>query len=478
MLLQRMRGFGIGLLCAAALIWVTGIALAEQTGEGGQSPQAEPVAQTQQAAPVLVAQVQQAQAQRTAQPQQNAVQAPALLQDPLTIAINQRLTDALRERDAIIRNLLERVQELEWRVNGGFTTSPKEMIAGKAGGTVQPVSSSGSEPAVRVGAAASVTSVVTTSTYDAEERQATQALDQALIVRGGLLLPSGTMEIDNTTTYFNSTQDRININGFAILPVLVVGDIASQRVRKDLLLPTFTTRLGLPYRLQFESYIPYGYEVLRTVDANNVQTSQSTFGLGDVAFGLSRQLVFEHNRWPDMLANVRVKTTTGVDSFNLSSSQTALGTGFYAVQGNLTAAKANDPVVFFGNLSYTANLNGTHSIPSTDSNGQPITIPGHFEPGDSIGFQLGSILALNPETSMTIGWDQRFTRATSLNGQTIPASYLAEGSLRLGASYLYAPGRTIDLSFGVGLTPDTPNLQFSVGFPFRRALWKPKGRAY
>jgi hypothetical protein len=328
--------------------------------------------------------------------------------------------------------------------------------------------------ATRVGATASVTSVVTNAGYDAEERQASQALDQALIVRGGLLLPQGMLEVDNSTSFFNSTSDRININGFAILPVLVVGDIASQRIRKNLLLPTFTTRLGLPGRFQFESYIPYGYENFSTVDANNVQTSQSTFGLGDIAFGLSRQLVYEHTKCPDLLANVRFKTTTGVDSFNLTSSQTALGTGFYAVQGNLTAAKSNDPVVFFGNLSYTANLNGTHSVQSTDAQGQPITVPGHFQPGDAIGFQLGSILALNPETSMTIGWDQRFTRATSLNNVQIPASNLIEGSLRLGVSYLYAQGRMIDLSFGVGLTPDTPNLQFSVGIPFRKSLWKPK----
>ena len=92
---------------------------------------------------------------------------------------------------------------------------------------------------------------------------------------------------------------------------------------------------------------------------------------------------------------------------------------------------------------------------------------GHFNPGDAVGFQLGSILALNPEVSMTMGWDQRFTRSTTLNGDDIPASYLVEGTLRLGTSYVYARGRTMDLSFGVGLTPDTPNLQFSVGVPFR-----------
>ena len=458
MLLQRIRRNSAGLIIAALI--GSNIALAEHPGEEPQAQQT-----TQQ-----VAQAQPPAQQQRPQAQPAAAQAPVLLQDSINVAINQQLQNALRERDAIIRNLLERVQELEWRVNGGFTTSPKDMLA------TAPASNPAA--AVRVGATSSVTSVVTNSGYDAEERQASQALDQALIVRGGLLLPPGTIEIDNATSYFNSTNDRINIDGFAILPVLVVGDIASQRVRKDLLLPTFTARLGLPGRLQFETYIPYGYELFRTVDANNVQTSQSTFGLGDIAFGVSRQLVFEHNRWPDLLANVRFKTTTGVDSFNLSSSQTALGTGFYAVQGNLTAAKANDPVVFFGNLSYTANLNGTHTIQSTDAQGQPVSIPGHFEPGDAIGFQLGSILALNPETSMTIGWDQRFTRATTLNGQTIPASYLVEGTLRLGASYLYAPGRTVDLSFGVGLTPDTPNLQFSVGFPLRRSLWTPKGKVH
>ena len=75
---------------------------------------------------------------------------------------------------------------------------------------------------------------------------------------------------------------------------------------------------------------------------------------------------------------------------------------------------------------------------------------------------------------MTVGWDQRFTRSTQLNGVDIPASYLVEGTLRLGTSYVYAPGKIVDLSFGVGLTPDTPNLQFSVGVPFRTTLWGPR----
>src|SRR5271168_1179374 len=294
-----------------------------------------------------------------------------------------KLQEALRERDAIIRNLLERMNELEWRVNGGYTTPARADDRP----TLPAASSS------RV-----INSVVATSTYDNTERQATEALDQALIVRGGLLLPSGTLEIDNTTSYFSASSDHVSINGFALLPVLVVGDITSQRVQADYLLPSLTVRLGLPHKLQMDVLVPYGYEMIRTVDATNTQTTTSNFGLGDISGGIYRTLTTEHGRVPDMLANVRFKSTTGRDSFSLTSSEIALGTGFNSIQGNWTVAKSSDAVVFFGNLSYTANLAANHTIPSSDPSAPPgSTMIGHFTPGNAVGFQLGSILALNPD---------------------------------------------------------------------------------
>ena len=396
---------------------------------------------------------------------QTAPGAKAAAQAPSRDAVDAKLQEALRERDAIIRNLLERVDELEWRVNGGFTSAAKL--------DERPVITAAANSRI-INSLTSTNTVVSTATYDATERQATEALDQALIVRGGLLLPSGTLEIDNTTSYFSASSDHVTINGFALLPVLVVGDIASQRTRQDYLLPNMTARLGLPHKFQMDVNIPYGYELIRSVDATNAETSKSNFGLGDISAGVSRQLTTEHGKLPDMLANVRFKSTTGQDSFSLTSSEVALGTGFNAIQGNLTMAKSSDPVVFFGNLGYTYNMPANHTISANDPTNPGTTTIGHFNPGGAVEFQIGSILALNPELSMTVGWDQRFTRATQLNGVDIPASYLVEGTLRLGTSYMYAPGKLVDLSFGVGLTPDTPNLQFSVGVPFRTSLWGPK----
>src|ERR1700744_5564502 len=92
--------------------------------------------------------------------------------------VDAKIQQALRERDAIIRNLLERVQELGTRLK-----------AGSAG-----LTGDGPVPAAFAAAPAPISSLAATvnnATYDDTERHASAALDQALLVRGGLLLPAG-----------------------------------------------------------------------------------------------------------------------------------------------------------------------------------------------------------------------------------------------------------------------------------------------
>jgi Putative MetA-pathway of phenol degradation len=370
----------------------------------------------------------------------------------------QQMQQELRERDAIIRNLLTRVQELERRVG-------LAQMGARAPDSVNAILPNSATP----------TSIPNNDGYNEEDRKARAALDQALIQRGGLLLPSGTFEVDTSLSYYNASNDAISIEGFSILPVLVVGDIVSDRVRREVALSAITTRMGLPWNLQLDVRTPYGYEVVRTVTADSRETTQRSNGLGDVQVSLSRQLTREHGNMPDLLANVTFKTKTGKDPFSLGNNEIALGTGFYGAQGRITAVKASDPMVFFGSLSYAYNFAAGKLIPDPTNPGQKILA--HFEPGDTAGFQLGSIMAVNPETSISVGWDQSFTRGTTVNGAKIPGSYLVGGSLRLGTSYVYAPGKNVDLNFGIGLTRDVPNLQFTIGFPLRFTLWKPKPSA-
>ena len=367
----------------------------------------------------------------------------------------QQLQQALRERDAIIRNLLERVSELEKKMNMAppLVTRPAESVS-----AVLPSNSAAMATPDQEG-------------YNEEDRKARAVLDRALIQRGGLLLPSGTLELETSASYYDASSDAISIEGFSILPVLVVGNIVSDRVRRQVALSTLTARMGLPWNFQLDVRTPYGYELVRDVTADSRETSQRAKGLGDVQVSLSHQLAREHGGLPDLLATASFKTKTGKDPFGLGNNEIALGTGFYGAQGRITAVKSSDPMVFFGSLSYAYNVPAGKMIPDPNNAAQQILA--HFEPGDTSGFQLGSIMAVNPETSLTVAWDQSFTRGTNVNGVRIPGSYLVGGTLRLGGSYIYSPGKIIDLSLGVGLTRDVPNIQFTVGMPLRFALWKP-----
>ena len=402
-------------------------------------------------------------ASTTAAPPDAAAQAehPTQLKSAQQDVVDAKIQQALRERDAIIRNLLERVQELETRLN-----------AGNSG-----LTGHGPVPAAVAASPAPISSLATTvnnATYDDTERHASAALDRALLVRGGLLLPAGMLEVDDAASYFSLSSDHVTVNGFALFPILVVGDITSERLRRDILINSVTARVGLTKRAQLDFMVPYGFVLNRTVDATGKQTTQSQFGLGDMIGGISYQFLDEHGNVPDLLGSIHFKSTTGVTSYNLESAQTSLGTGFNGLTAAVTAAKTNDPLVFFGSLNYTYNQPAHHTVPLSDPTDPSVTSEvAYIRPGDSFGFQLGSVLSINPETSMTIGWDQLFTTQSKLAGQPLPASYLVEGSLRIGTSYMFAPGRLLDVTMGVGLTPDTPNLQFSVSFPFRRTLWKP-----
>jgi hypothetical protein len=83
---------------------------------------------------------------------------------------------------------------------------------------------------------------------------------------------------------------------------------------------------------------------------------------------------------------------------------------------------------------------------------------------------MGMALGLNPEASISLGWDQRLTRRTTLDGVPLAGTFLTEANLRIGTSYVYAPARTVELGLGIGLTRDAPDFYLSASFPFRLSL--------
>ncbi len=293
---------------------------------------------------------------------------------------------------------------------------------------------------------------------DEAEEVARAALERTLIQRGGLLLPRWTLEVEPSVSYFHASADAINIDAVTILPFLAVGEIVSDRLRRDILQPTLTVRLGLPWGFQTDARVPYRYELERRVRADNLETRRESLALGDAEVALSYQLLREWRWIPDLLVSFRWKTTTGRSPFEVGPNDLPSGTGFNSIQGTLTAVKVRDPIVLFWGFSYTATLRDTKPIQGVER---------HVDPGDTWGGNVGLALALNLETSLNFSVEQRFTRRTLVDGQGIPGSFQEVGVFRVGASYTPASRVSVDVGVGIGLTRDAPDVQITLAIPIR-----------
>ena len=280
------------------------------------------------------------------------------------------------------------------------------------------------------------------------------AFQRALIDRGGLLLPPRTLEIDPALRYLNSSSERVVIDGFAILPVLVVGDIVSERVRRDFLELSATVRYGLPYDMQIDLRAPYSYQRQDVIAAGASETSASLSALGDLELALSKQLRRGGDAGLDILGSLRWKTATGGSPLRATNNRLASGTGYDSLAAFFTAVKVVDPAVLFGGASYAY-----HFAAASDA--------GRFEPGDSYGFNLGMAVALNLNTSLSFAYEQQFVRHSTLSDASIAGSDLSTGVFNVGASIGLSDARTLSISIGIGVTEDSPDVLLNFSMPFR-----------
>ena len=363
-------------------------------------------------------------------------------------AAGQESTEAelnrlVAEQQALIRELSDRIAVLEARVGS------------LEGDAIDAVPVAVAEPPVVVAAAAAEAPELSEAERREQERLVRAAFQQTLIERGGLLLPKGAIDLEPSAGYLISSSENIVIDGFTIYPVLVVGDIVSERVQREFVQVAATARFGLPWRSQIDVRLPFSYHQQRRHSADNDERRVSGSGFGDVDIGFSRQITNGNVVWPDLLASLRYKTTTGDDPFRVDPEQViATGAGFDSVNLALTGVKVVDPVVYFGSVSYSRNFE--------------IDAPfGRYDPGDSTGFSLGMALALNLNSSLSFAYDQQRTKRGHVNDVGIPGSYLTTGMFSIGATFAVGDSFTTDLTLSVGTTEDSPDVQLDIAFPLR-----------
>ncbi len=366
------------------------------------------------------------------------------------LASQQReLEDEVRRLESQKRALQETKRQLETikaRLVGGTEPAARTEVAQTEGGARQPV---GRAP---------------DPTRDSKPPAIAPIFEQP-----GVLTPRGSFILEPSVQYSYSSNNRVALVGFTVIPAIVIGLIDVRSVNRSTMIGALTGRYGVTNRFEVEAKIPYVYRSDSTVTrpwatptyADSVFDSSGK-GLGDVEFAARYQLNEGGGDQPYFIGGLRVKTHTGKDPFEVEIDPTTnlaktlpTGSGFYGIQPSVTAIFPSDPAVFFGSVSYLWNVK------------RNVEHYGSVDPGDALGFNFGMGLALNEKSSFSLGYDHSIVGKDKIDGVAAPQSQTRQlGSLLVGYSYRLNSKSSVNLSLGVGVTSEAPNMQLTLRMPF------------
>lgn len=300
----------------------------------------------------------------------------------------------------------------------------------------------------------------------------------------GVLTPRGKMVVETGLQYGYSSSNRVSIVGYTIIPALTIGLIDVREVKRNTFTGTLTGRWGLTNRLELEAKLPYVYrsddQLARPLNlgAGRDELFSSTGkGIGDVEVTGRYQFNDGGIDKPYYIGTLRFKSRTGKDPFEVLTDTTAApelitnrietelptGSGFYTLQPGVTVLYPTDPAVFFGSLSYQYNFKRSGVTMNTTQG--PVTL-GDIEPGGVFGFNFGMGLALNEKSSFSIGYDHSSVGKTKINSEIAINSVRTQlGTLLIGYSQRLSNSTSLNLSVGVGVTRDTPDVTLGLRLP-------------
>jgi hypothetical protein len=321
----------------------------------------------------------------------------------------------------------------------------------------------------------------TTVGEEKEEQRRFQAERAILERQGGVLVPAGQLVVEPSFQYAYDSARSLNLEGASFENVIFIGRFNVQRVTRDVFEPSLLMRYGLQRRVQLELTVPY---LFRTDEFdNNIASTQQGVertdslhnnGFGDIQLGLFTQLLYQRSWWPDVVLNLQASFPTGDNPFELSANQVPLGSGTYGFSGGFSVVRTLDPVVLFGGIRYTYDLE--HDF------GSPF---GKIQYGGNIEYNAGMALALNERLALTMTLQSNIQGKTrcdssdpSLNGlcmggKKLQGTNFNSAQVFLGGSYRVTRLTTVNAAVGIGLTDDSPDytINFSVPIRFPETFW-------
>ncbi len=297
----------------------------------------------------------------------------------------------------------------------------------------------------------------------------------------GILTSKGTFVLEPSISYAHTSSRIVAIEGFTVIPALVVGLINVSEIQRDILNYSLSLRYGVTNRMEIGFKVPYIQieESIRERAAFkgtpvDVINDSKGDGLGDIEMSLNYQLNDGLNGFPYFVSNFRVKSKTGISPFEIkkrqlkSSDDTVVGTiyeeqptgsGFWSIQGGLTSMYPSDPAVLYGSASYTWNIK--------EDKGPEYGYT--IDPGDLVEFGFGIGFSVNERTSFSLGYNHIVLFDTTTEAQQSATEAVFDrvhsGSLLLGVSQSTGKESSLNLSLSVGVTEAAPDMQLTLRTP-------------
>lgn len=186
--------------------------------------------------------------------------------------------------------------------------------------------------------------------------------------------------------------------------------------------------------------------------------------LGDVNLGARWQPLEARRDRPNLTVTGNLRLPSGRSPFKvIAGSGEATGSGVAAVSAGLNVNRIVDPVALFGSLNMTVSaaakdlyqVNGTRVLT-------------RVKPGTSVGFGIGFAYALSYGISTTLSFQEAISAGSKLrfaDGLEVKTSTQTSAIVNLGLGYRVSPKTTVNLSVGIGLTDDSPNLSVGLNLP-------------
>lgn len=325
----------------------------------------------------------------------------------------------------------------------------------------EPAADASAEPAAAPTAVDSARSALEQKDDDVTDEKNLEEVFQATEKRYSLL-PSGEMSLNFSANYSYYRDDRIDIafdeNS---------GNISRFRIEQDAQ-HSFSAALSFDYgiwnNLTFNTRLPVSYKY-------DTQKDISQPALGDVSFSLRYQPFSVKPGAMNTTFYGTLSTPTGDSPYEINvNEEVSSGSGYYSLGGGVSVSKVIDPVVLFGSAGYTMAFDAT-GLNQVRGN----SILEEVQPGDSINFSMGLAYSLSYEVSLSASYQQSYNFDTTFifKDREVQSEDSTSSVVNTSLGLRSASNRIINLSFGFGLTEDSPDVLLGFSMPLDFSGLKP-----